>query len=357
MISLLRQRTDKGSIVTSNKDLCSKLLDESPQTAPYLNLIKETKRTQDANTTSMSDFISCNTETKSNLTLKTTTEPNPHPARNSVMFNIPPLRQQPNQLSIRRDFNASSTNASSAPTLTSNNNYPHEKKRLSRKKLRHVQQQLENRLSVKSAGACDLYKELNKVLEAEKSLKTTIRERIADSERDRERKREIIYKNWYRDVYEPIQDGIYNMMLSTDAEYARRLRNVKYLEYLDQTNKRVSVFQDDFEPSEYDPIHLMNLNASVQRQLIDPTTLAQRKGDREMCLARSEVRLPTIRRVDSPRSDVVWNNWILDQYNTIDSPVRAKSAKKCCSERHLSEYNLEWDRGGMLRANRSVEEY
>lgn len=357
MISLLRQKSDKGSIVASNKDLCDKLLGENPrQITPYTNLIKEKKAES-----SMDDFISCNTDTRSNLTLKT----DKLPARNSVMFNIPNTNENSNlqlQHPSTKKMNMSATIISSIPagthssmsTTTSmdkfnNTNFQHEKKRLSRKKLRHVQQQLETRMSVKSATTIDLYKELNRIILDENKLGEKITRRIEQTEREKERKREIIYKNWYRNVYEPIQDGIYNMMLSTDAQYARKIRNSKYLEYLNQCNKRQSVFQDDFEPTEYDPIHMLNLDASVSCKLLDPTTLAQRKVDKELGLMRTNMqRLPTIRRANSPRSDVVWNNWILDQYNTIDSGVRAKSAKKCNSSRYSSEYNLDWDRGSVL---------
>ncbi len=225
MISLLRQRNDKGSIVTSNKELCDKLLDETVQQVPYLNLITEIKqRNSRVNTSSMSDFVSYNTESKSNLTVKTT-EPNIHqPTRNSVMFNIPSDKPLNNQFNIRRDLNASSTNLSSAPTVSNTNSssYPHEKRRLNRKKLKHVQQQLENRLNVKSAGTCDLYKELNKILLTEKSLKATIEERIEESEREKERKREIIYKNWYRNVYEVISILIYFKLQFRDNNIRNR---------------------------------------------------------------------------------------------------------------------------------------
>lgn len=151
-------------------------------------------------------------------------------------------------------------------------------------------------------------------------------QRIASHEREKTRKREVIYKNWYRNVYEPMQSSIYNIMLTEDADYARNIRNVKYLEYLNQCNNRGSVFQDDFEPAEYDPISMHNLDASLAQKLIDPTNLQRRKDDKEVNMINKEIRLPVITKADSPRSDVVWNNWILDQYNSIESNVRAKSA-------------------------------
>lgn len=158
------------------------------------------------------------------------------------------------------------------------------------------------------------------------SYEQKINSRIETNEREKTRKREIIYKNWYRNVYEPMQNSIYNLMLSSEADYARNLRNLKYLEYLNQCNKRQSVYQDDFEPAEYDPVKLMNLDASLPCKLSDPTNLPRRKQSKETDLLQNDIRLPVIRKVSSPRSDIVWNNWILDQYNTIDSDVRAKSA-------------------------------
>ena len=136
----------------------------------------------------------------------------------------------------------------------------------------------------------------------------------------------MIYKNWYLNVYEPIQREICKNMASPCAENARTSRYTRYLEYLEQVNRHGSVYQDDFEPAEYDPTNLINLDASVQRKLDDPTNLPQRKQFKELSMVNSHLKLPTITKVESPRSHVVWNNWLLDQYNSIESNVRAKSA-------------------------------
>ena len=123
-----------------------------------------------------------------------------------------------------------------------------------------------------------------------------------------------------------MQSEIYNLMASNQAELARNLRNLKYLEYLNQCNKRARCYQDDFEPSEYNPIEMVNLDASLHENLLDPTLLTRRKESRELGIIAKNNKLPGINKHESPRSDIVWNNWIMEKYNTIDSTIRIKSA-------------------------------
>lgn len=123
-----------------------------------------------------------------------------------------------------------------------------------------------------------------------------------------------------------MQSEIFNLMGSNQAEHARNLRDLKYLEYLDQCNKRTRCYQDDFEPKEYNPVDMINLDASLRENLLDPTLLTRRKERMELGLIAKNSKLPVIARHESPRSDVVWNNWIMNKYNTIDSPIRIKSA-------------------------------
>lgn len=379
MTSLLCQKTTSGVIVAGDQELFNHLLNDRQKIMPYLIKEKNLGSVGDLESPSVSEIAkSARYSLKNGTSLK-----------NNVMFNIPatPNNSKPttqsnskafknNQLSVksssnqnmshisdpsvrRRELNASSTILSSVPQTHSsmsttsnmekqfngNKSFQHEKKRISKKKLKGIQQQLENRLNLKSATTTDLYKELNKIVSNEKTLAQKVNTRIDQCEREKVRKREMIYKNWYRNVYEPMQTEIYKTMLSNSAEYARNFRNLKYLEYLNQCNQRNSCYQDDFEPAEYDPVSVVNLDASVGGRYLDPTTLPQRKEMKEVNMISQDIRLPIITKYDSPRSDVVWNNWVLDQYNTIDSTVRSKSAKKCNTSRHSAEYNLEWDRG------------
>ena len=188
MTSLLCQKSRTGTIITENQNLRETLLNETEKIIPYM--IKEKKPgTIEDEFSSFAQSESNLGYGKSNLTLKTGT----NPLRNSVMFNLPgsahTSRTAPaaanrsssqsnnkNYLNINkstnnyknRENNASSTQLSSIPPTHSSmstmsmekfnsNKFQHEKKRLSRKKLKHVQQQLENRLSLKSATTCDLY--------------------------------------------------------------------------------------------------------------------------------------------------------------------------------------------------------
>lgn len=72
--------------------------------------------------------------------------------------------------SLKDTATHSSLSSTTLNKFNSNNNLQHEKKHLSRKKLKNVQQQLDNRLNLKSAATNSFYRELNKILEDEKTL-------------------------------------------------------------------------------------------------------------------------------------------------------------------------------------------
>ena len=152
------------------------------------------------------------------------------------------------------------------------------------------------------------------------------------------RKRELLYKNWHLNVYEPIQKEIQKNMNSSNADMARHIRNLKYLEYLQHVNKYGYAFQEDYEPTDYDPCDVISLCANVPVKLRDPTTIRQRiqhKEDRTILKLitgkdftdkqTDRIKLPLIMNDTESRGDLDWNSWILDQYNTIESTVRTKS--------------------------------
>lgn len=389
MTSLLCQKSNSGRITSSNRDLCDILLKEDNKHVPYM--IKEKKTDSiiisdenDSLIHSISNAGFNNSNKSTQFTLKN--QVGGSYLKNSVMFDIPASgkttrssiesckkvsesekqynAQQPIKSNLKtRDLMVSSTlMASSVPATHSslssmsmdkfnNNNFQHEHKKFNRKKLKHMQQQLENRLCMRSATTNDIYKELNQIINDEKTFAQKINNHKEKCDQEKQLKREIIYKSWYRNVYEPMQSGIYNTMLSNQAQYARNIRNLKYLEYLNQCNKRNRVYQDDFEPNDYDPLNVISLEASVIGKLLDPTTLSQRKEFKEVNMISKDIRLPIITKIESPPSHIVWNNWIMDQYNTVDSQVRTRIANSCNASRHSSEYNLEWDRA----SNNTIE--
>ena len=162
---------------------------------------------------------------------------------------------------------------------------------------------------------------------------------IEKSEETELRKQELLYKNWYLNVFEPIKSGVQKRMQSSKADYARNIRNLRYLEYLHQVNKLGGVYQDDFEPCEYNPMNLVNLEANLKSRIRDPTSIPLRKRSKEerMILKwmtgkeftrkeAEETKLPIIINDNETRADLDWNRWLLDQYNTIESTVREKSA-------------------------------
>lgn len=104
-----------------------------------------------------------------------------------------------------------------------------------------------------------------------------IEESIERCEARQLRRKELLYKNWYINVYEPIQIEIYKNMHGHKAEFARLTRDLKYAEYLEKVNERGCSFQDDFAPEDYDPTAIVKIDATVTRKLRDPTNLPKRK--------------------------------------------------------------------------------
>lgn len=123
------------------------------------------------------------------------------------------------------------------------------------------------------------------------------------------------------------------------AEYARNSRNHKYGEYISHVNKYGGAYQDDFEPNDYDPTGVVKLDVNLPTRLKDPTTLPQRKNYNEIntiyrCntgrnFTQKQVektKLPIIVNDNQTRADLDWNDWLLNQYNTVESTVRNRSA-------------------------------
>ena len=176
------------------------------------------------------------------------------------------------------------------------------------------------------------------MLENEKEISESIRHNINDSELRELRKRELKYKLWHTNVYEPIQKEVYKNVNGESAEYARYIRNLRYLEFLHHTNKRGGVCQDDFEPEEYNPVDLVNLDATLNR-LKDPTHLRQRKDHDEQnviykCMFGKDftakeinkTKLPVIMNDNESRKNIDWNRYLIMHHSAIESPARVKSS-------------------------------
>jgi hypothetical protein len=127
-------------------------------------------------------------------------------------------------------------------------------------------------------------------------------------------------------------------MNSSTAEYARNVRNLKYLEYLQYCNKYGCAYQEDYESEEYDPTDVIPMCACLPIKLKDPTMIRQRiqsKEDRAILKLvtghdlndrqTDRIKLPLIINDNESRTDLDWNSWLLDQYNSIESNVRMRS--------------------------------
>jgi hypothetical protein len=151
------------------------------------------------------------------------------------------------------------------------------------------------------------------------------------------RKKELVYKNWHLNVYEPIQREI-TKNINENGEFAREMRNTKYVEYLKQVNSRGAAYRDDYEPEDYDPTNIVQIDANISNKLRDPTNLPLRKTHNEdktvvrcingrMFSAKDTeaMKLPIIINDSESRNDIDWNSWQLKHYDNIESTARAKS--------------------------------
>lgn len=94
---------------------------------------------------------------------------------NTEIFKHDYATKSSTMISSLKDTATHSSLSSTTLNKFNNNNLEHEKKHLSRKKLKNVQHQLENRLNLKSATTNSFYKELNKITEDEKTLAQVIK--------------------------------------------------------------------------------------------------------------------------------------------------------------------------------------
>lgn len=153
------------------------------------------------------------------------------------------------------------------------------------------------------------------------------------------RRKELLYKDWYLNVYEPIQVEIYKNMHCYKADYAKWSRDTKYVEYLSRVNQQGGVFQEDFDEAEYDPTNLVRVDAPVHKRLKDPTRVGERKTfveDNTLLRARfgknfslkqiERTKLPVISHDNQTRADLDWNAWLLSQFGHVDSTARLRSA-------------------------------
>ncbi|XP_051666811.1 protein FAM228B [Manacus candei] len=67
------------------------------------------------------------------------------------------------------------------------------------------------------------------------------------------RKKEIVYKEWLKDVLEPVLQKIEDEMGSQSIEEMQKRKQEQLSQYLNYGNKKDYVFLDYFDPSEYDP--------------------------------------------------------------------------------------------------------
>jgi hypothetical protein len=190
---------------------------------------------------------------------------------------------------------------------------------------------------------------LNKLLENRQTLNNHLNNNITTSNFHELRKKEMRYKNWHLNVYSPLQSEIIRNANSPLADTARNIRDLKYLQYLDRVNNFGCSFRDDFESKEYDPIGgLISLEVNMGKQFKDPTNLPQRKYQKEentllKCMygahedetlsKDNQYLLEQIEKMHTPfiihnsnenRKKIIWNDWLLEKYNYIQSDLRDK---------------------------------
>ncbi|CAF0823854.1 unnamed protein product [Brachionus calyciflorus] len=323
MISSICQKSNSGIISTENKELIN-CLDEK---ADYVSsdILKKYSKTEFIKDNNFSREISAKKDGEEKTDAKTDQY-----ILNSVNYD---------PCSLTKEFYAK-----------------HPLKKLNFKKVKCMNNLIQQKINEKPSDL-DYYLRLKQFLAYQKNLIEDINKDIQKSDVSQLRRKELIYKNWHLNVYEPIQREIQKNMNSSNALYARSLRNIRYMEFLNQVNEKGCVYRDDFQPEEYDPTNLVPLGAHFVKPLKDPTSVRQRKNyDEEKLIYKcitgkkftsnqiDKSKLPIIINDNESRADIDWNKWILNNHSTINSTARIKSSQKCKFDRNSSEYNLNWDR-------------
>jgi HD superfamily phosphohydrolase len=153
---------------------------------------------------------------------------------------------------------------------------------------------------------------------------------LAENELKTQQKKEVIYKDWLCYVYEPLKREI-TKIKENNYEQETHLRDLNYVEYLRQVNTRGAVYQDDYDPNDYNPFkHLIRQNSkkSKTRKLI--ANIHERKLQKENSIisnfeSENENKRLLSLRCKNTRSDINWDQWLKEKYNDIESTERIKS--------------------------------
>ena len=150
-----------------------------------------------------------------------------------------------------------------------------------------------------------------KLKEIEAKLKTIDKAQL--------RKKEIIYKNWRINVQEPISKEIKK---ATSASNVKIMRDINYVSYLKHINKYGSAYQDDFDPKDYNPLVRTCVSAKISGK--DLKNVSERKLIEENQVINN-VSMPNVAIDMKSRSDISWNKWLSQKYNTVESKIRIRS--------------------------------
>lgn len=158
---------------------------------------------------------------------------------------------------------------------------------------------------------------------------------LAENELKTQQKKELIYRDWLCSVYEPLKRELTKIQDNT-YEQDVYLRDLNYVEYLKQVNKRGAVYQDDYDPSDYNPFkHLIRQNSKKSKTRKFIANIHERKLQKENSIIsnfdnENESKRLLGLRCSNTRSDINWDQWLKEKYNDIESTERIKSGYVFC---------------------------
>lgn len=137
-------------------------------------------------------------------------------------------------------------------------------------------------------------------------------------------------------MQEPIQKEILKTIDHPSSSHVRTIRDVNYIAYLQHVNRHGCSCQDDFDSGVYDPLKRISISARLSTKLKDSTNIKQRKTTNEdsvivKCITTSKVEPDTEKPLQpslndmQTRSDISWNKWLQEKFNSIGSTARTRS--------------------------------
>lgn len=185
-------------------------------------------------------------------------------------------------------------------------------------------------------------------LDSEKHFANEMTEYLGVREQSEKRSKQALYKDWCKNVYNPIQRDIRAELDKTPTAELERRRREAFAEYIDTVNRKQGVFRDIIIEHDYDPLKqraLVPKYNSSKYKAVDPLIKDQTQIEHETALIASMD--PTYKPiVHQPRESLdllLWGKLESTPYirYSTEKQVRHKREVPGAAERRASTLQLD----------------